>query len=81
MSENLGTVGFAGIYANAGKRWLSPDDLVNEYGFSKSTQAKMRMASNSSTIPFSKINGKYIRYDRFAIDQWLEGHQVQGSLK
>ena len=59
------------------KRWLTPEDLKQEYGFSKSTQAKMRMASNSSTLPFSKI-GKYIRYDRHAIDRWLEEHQVQG---
>lgn len=61
------------------KRWLSPDDLQEEYGFSKSAQAKMRMASNSSTIPFSKIGGKYIRYDRQLIDAWLEEHQVQGD--
>lgn len=79
MSVNLETMDFAEIYAKTSKRWLSPDDLASEYGFSKSTQAKMRMASNSSTIPFSKINGKYIRYDRFAIDQWLEAHQVQGG--
>lgn len=61
------------------KRWLLPSELEAEYGFSKSTQAKMRMASNSSTIPFSKIGGKYIRYDRLAIDKWLEEHQVQGG--
>jgi predicted DNA-binding transcriptional regulator AlpA len=59
------------------KRWLSPTELEKEYGFSKSTQSKFRMASNSSTIPFSKI-GKFVRYDRFAIDAWLEQHQVQG---
>ncbi|MBN1839916.1 MAG: helix-turn-helix domain-containing protein [Campylobacterales bacterium] len=79
MSVNLETMDFAGIYAKVGKRWLSPDDLANEYGFSKSTQAKMRMARNSSTIPFSKINGKYIRYDRIAIDKWLEEHKIGGS--
>lgn len=61
------------------KRWLSPSELAVDYGFSKSAQAKMRMASNSSTLPFSKI-GKYIRYDRVAIDQWLEDHQVQGGV-
>ena len=61
------------------KRWLSPDNFEEEYGFSKSTQAKMRMTSNSSTIPFSKIGGKYIRYDRIEIDKWLEAHQVQGA--
>ncbi|WP_434579776.1 helix-turn-helix domain-containing protein [Sulfurimonas sp. NW15] len=59
------------------KRWLTPSELEAEYGFSKSTQAKMRMASSSSNIPFSKI-GKYVRYDRYAIDAWLEEHQVQG---
>jgi len=60
-------------------RWLTPSELEEEFGFSKSSQSKMRMASNSSTIPFSKIGGKYIRYDRIEIDKWLEAHQVQGA--
>ncbi len=60
------------------KRWLSPSELQEEYGFSRSSQAKMRMSSNASTIPFSKI-GKYVRYDRIAIDKWLEEHQIQGE--
>ena len=60
------------------KRWLSTEDLRIIYGFSKSTVAKWRMSSNSSQIPFSKIGGKYIRYDRIKIDEWLESHQVQG---
>lgn len=59
------------------KRWLNPSDLEQEFGFSKSTQAKMRMANNSSTIPFSKIGGKFIRYDRNEINKWLEEHRVQ----
>lgn len=59
------------------KRWLSPRELEEEFAFSVSSQAKMRMASNSSTLPFSKI-GKYIRYDRIEIDTWLENHKVQG---
>lgn len=58
------------------KDWLSPVDLENEYGISKSTQGKFRMSSNASTIPFSKV-GKYIRYNRNAINKWLEEHQVQ----
>ena len=61
------------------KRWLTPKELQNEFGFSVSSQAKMRMTSNSSTIPFSKI-GKYIRYDRVEIDRWLENHQIQGGV-
>jgi predicted DNA-binding transcriptional regulator AlpA len=62
------------------KRWLDPDEFFMVFGISLSTQAKMRMASSSSKIPFSKIGGKFIRYDRNAIDKWLEEHQVQGSI-
>ena len=80
MSINLhDKLDFTSKYLGNQKRWMSPEELALEYGFSKSTQAKMRMANNSSTIPFSKIGGKYIRYDRFAIDKWLEDHSVQGA--
>ncbi|PHQ58242.1 MAG: hypothetical protein COA30_00810 [Sulfurimonas sp.] len=78
MSISLEKVDYAVKYAKLAKRWLSPSELAEEYGFSKSTQSKMRMASNSSTIPFSKLGSKYIRYDRIAIDKWLEEHQIQG---
>ena len=79
MSINLhDKLDFTSKYLGNQKRWMSPDELEFEYGFSKSTQAKMRMANNSSTIPFSKIGGKYIRYDRVAIDKWLENHAVKG---
>jgi len=61
------------------KIWLSPDDLEKEYGFSKSSQAKMRQQGSDSNIPFSKIGTKYIRYNRIAINQWLKDHQVQGT--
>ena len=61
------------------KRWLTPTELAEEYGFSTSWQSKARMSSSSSTIPFSKIGGKMIRYDRHEIDKWLEEHQVQGN--
>ncbi len=54
------------------KRWLSPTELEDEFGFSKSTQAKYRM---DRKIPFSKL-GKYIRYDRNEIDVWLEEAKV-----
>jgi len=59
-------------------RWLTPDDLATEYGFSKSTQAKMRMRMSKCQIPFCKISSKYIRYDRIEIDQWIEKHKVVG---
>lgn len=55
------------------KEWLTPNGLYNEYGFSKSTQAKYRM---DRKIPFSKI-GKYIRYKRSDIESWLESNKVE----
>lgn len=61
---------------NHQKRWLNPKELAEEFGFSESSQAKMRMISNSSTLPFSKV-GKYIRYDREEINKWLEAHKVE----
>ena len=60
------------------KRWISPSEMEYKYGFSKSTQAKMRMSSSASTLPYSKV-GKFIRYDSNLIDIWLEEHQVQGA--
>ena len=54
------------------REWLTPLELQEEYGFSKSTQAKMRM---KKTIPFSKV-GNYIRYSRKAIDKMLEDASV-----
>lgn len=74
---SLEKINYAEKYAKLSKRWLSPLELEIEYGFKKSSQAKMRMTKNSTKIPFSKI-GKYIRYDRVAIDNWLEEHQVRG---
>lgn len=60
------------------KRWLTPNELEAEYGFSKSTQAKMRMSVSKCKIPFCKISSKYIRYDRAEIDQWIEKHKIVG---
>jgi predicted DNA-binding transcriptional regulator AlpA len=57
-------------------RWLTPKDLEKEYSFTKSSQAKMRMLSSKKKIPFSKIGTKFIRYDRFEIDKWLELNKV-----
>lgn len=62
------------------KRWLNPDDLFQEFGISKSTQAKMRMHRSGSGLPYTKF-GKFIRYDRMLIDKWLEEHNVQGRLR
>lgn len=58
------------------KRWLNSSELEVEYGFSKSWQSKARMVGNGSSLPFVKV-GKFIKYDRFAIDTWLENHAVR----
>ncbi len=55
------------------KRWMNPTDLEEEFGISKSTQAKMRM---NRTIPYSKIS-KFVKYDRVEIDKWLEDNKVK----
>lgn len=58
------------------KRWLTPEELESTYKIKESTQAKMRMKKQ---IPFSKIGGKFIRYDRLEIDKWLDKHKVVGA--
>lgn len=58
------------------KRWLTPYELESAYNIKESTQAKMRMRKQ---IPFSKVGGKFIRYDRFEIDKWLESHKIVGA--
>ena len=55
------------------KRWLNPTELEEEFGISKSTQAKMRM---NRAIPFNKVS-KFIRYDRIEINLWLEEHKIE----
>lgn len=52
--------------------WLTPIQLEDEYFFSRSRQSRLRVEKK---IPFSKI-GSYIRYNREAINQWLEDARV-----
>ena len=54
------------------KDWLTPIDREKEFGIKVSTQNKMRMAKK---IPYSKI-GKFVRYNRAKINQWLEDAKV-----
>ena len=77
MSINLEKVDYAEKYAKLTKRWLSPSELAEEFGISKSTQSKMRMRSSESNLPYSKV-GKFVKYDRILINQWFEDHKVQG---
>ena len=52
--------------------WLTPKELEEKYSFSISRQARLRMERK---IPFSKI-GRYIRYNKEAINEWLENARV-----
>ena len=54
-------------------RFLTPKQLEEEYSFSEANQAQMRMKKR---IPYIKIGG-YVKYDREAIDKWLEQNAVQ----
>lgn len=54
------------------KRFLTPDELLDEYGFGKKWQDKMR---SKKLIPYKKLGG-YVRYDRLEIDAWIEKHSV-----
>jgi len=54
-------------------RWLTPKQFAEEFEIAESTQGKMR---SKREIPFSKIGGKFIRYDRILINQWFEDHLV-----
>ena len=54
------------------KRWLSPNDLLEEFGFSLNNQAKLR---SQRKIPFSKM-GNYIKYDRLEINKWFESNKI-----
>jgi len=61
------------------KRWLTIEELEDEYCIKRNEQAKMRMEDNPIQIPFSKLGRKFIRYDRLKIDKWLEDHDVVRS--
>lgn len=63
---------------NNQNRWLTPQNLEDEYGIKQSTQAKLRMRK---VLPHSKIGQKFIRYDRHKIDLWLEENEVIGYEK
>jgi hypothetical protein len=56
------------------KEYLNPHELSQEFGFSVSTLAKWRMTNKH--LPFSKI-GKYIKYKRSDIVDFLEANSVK----
>lgn len=61
-----------------GKRWLTPLDLEELVGWSRSWQSKARLNSSRVQLPHKKI-GKFIMYDRYEIDAFIEEHTVVGG--
>jgi len=61
------------------KRWFSPLDLEEYTGWSRSWQAKSRMVTSKNVkLPFKKV-GKFVIYDRYEIDAFIEEHTVIGG--
>ena len=65
--------------------WLTPYQLQDQYGISRTQQAKLRMrrnyeegATNCNPIPFVKI-GKHILYPKADIEKWLLT-QIKGAI-
>lgn len=54
------------------KRFLNKFDLQIEYDLKLDWQAKARQ---NKKIPFIKV-GSIVKYDRIAIEKWLEAHAV-----
>ena len=62
-------------------KYLTPDDLAKSfdeggYAIAKPTQAAMR---SKKLIPYIKLSGRFIRYNREAIDKWMEDHAVPSA--
>ncbi|MFA5455567.1 MAG: DNA-binding protein [Sulfurimonas sp.] len=54
------------------KDWLSPKELLEDFGVTITTQNRLRMEKK---IPYAKI-GKIVRYNRIKINGWFESHSI-----
>ena len=79
MSINLEKVDDKQLSSKYEKLYFTPLELEREFGFSRSWQSKARMRTSPIQLPFVKIGGKFILYNRDRIYEWLEDHEVQGS--
>lgn len=53
------------------KRFLTPDELLEEYGLGKKWQDKWRPLG----LPYIKLGG-YIRYHRETVEEWILKHSI-----
>ncbi len=56
------------------KDWLSIDEVIEEFGFSRTMQSEYR---KEGKIPYSKL-GRKILYSRKKLNEWLESLEMQG---
>ena len=54
------------------QKWFDPKSLEAKRGFSRSRQATLR---SEGKIPYYRI-GRYIRYLKTEIDEWILSHKV-----
>ncbi|MDD5387297.1 MAG: hypothetical protein PHQ22_08900 [Sulfuricurvum sp.] len=61
------------------KRFITPDELKERFGFGKDWQAKRRSKAFPPTerLPFIKVGG-CVRYNIEIVEKWLEAHTVVG---
>ena len=62
------------ITATIQKEWINPLEVHKEFGFSISTLAKWRMSNKY--LKYSKL-GKYIKYKRSDIIDFLKAHTIE----
>lgn len=63
------------MFSKEKKDWLTPDNVVEEFGIAKSTQAQYRALGK---IPFSKL-GRKVLYSRAKLNKWLEDAEVSNN--
>ena len=76
MSVSLEAVNYAEKYALLTKKFVTPRELEEMYGFSRSWLSKCRMQDSKIRLPYIKVGG-HIRYSIEQVNQWLEDHQIK----
>lgn len=76
MSVSLEEVNYAEKYALLTKKFVTPRELEEIYGFSRSWLSKCRMQGSKIHVPYIKVGG-HVRYSIEKVNQWLEDHQIK----
>jgi len=59
------------------QRWLKITEAARYVGMSV---AFLRKACRNRTVPFTRIGTKALRFDRRALDEWLESNGSGGEI-